>query len=301
MDTSNFNILTFDGGGIRGSLSIDIFSRIVDRREDVLRDTDFIGGTSTGSLIALGLAYGVSPREIKELYSFENSKFIFGDKHSEMLRPKYDNNNLREVLLKIFPEDLRLKDLEKMVLIPSLYIGDRNEPWRPIFYNNMPNSLTSEYNVIDVALESSAAPVFFPAHNRHIDGGIVAADPSLACIVYALDSSLGIGLDDIRLLSMGTGFENNYISDDTTTWGAIDWMVNKNPNFPILSITLAGNSLVSQYFSQKLLKDNYYRLDPKLGRGVSMDDYDSLPYLDSLGQNYNLEHVLNWIGMKWLI
>ncbi|GAA0235572.1 patatin-like phospholipase family protein [Metaclostridioides mangenotii] len=299
METSNFNILTFDGGGIRGALSIDIFVKILDRRDDVLKNTDLIGGTSTGSLIALGLAYGVSPIEIKELYSIENSKFIFGDKHSEMLRPKYDNDNLKEVLLRIFPEDLKLRDLEKMVLIPSLYIGDRNEPWRPIFYNNLPNSLTSEFNVVDVALASSAAPVFFPAYNRHIDGGIIAADPSLACIVYALDSCMEVRLDDIRLLSIGTGFEHNSISDDTTTWGAIDWMVNKDPSLPILSITLAGNSLVSQYFSQKLLKDNYYRLDPKLGKNIPMDDCASLPYLNSLGENYNIEHVLSWLGMKW--
>jgi patatin-like phospholipase/acyl hydrolase len=299
METSDFNILTFDGGGIRGALSIDIFAKIVDRRDDVLKNTDLIGGTSTGSLIALGLAYGVSPIEIKELYSIENSKFIFGDKHSEMLRPKYDNDNLKEVLLRIFPEDLKLRDLEKMVLIPSLYIGDRNEPWRPIFYNNLPNSLTSEFNVVDVALASSAAPVFFPAYNRHIDGGIIAADPSLACIVYALDSCMEVRLDDIRLLSIGTGFEHNSISDDTTTWGAIDWMVNKDPSLPILSITLEGNSLVSQYFSQKLLKDNYYRIDPKLGKNIPMDDCASLPYLNSLGENYNIEHVLSWLGMKW--
>jgi len=73
METSDFNILTFDGGGIRGALSIDIFSRIAEIRDDILTNTDLIGGTSTGSLIALGLAYGVSPIEIKELYSIENS------------------------------------------------------------------------------------------------------------------------------------------------------------------------------------------------------------------------------------
>ncbi|MGO0916601.1 hypothetical protein ACTPEM_26850, partial [Clostridioides difficile] len=42
-----------------------------------------------------------------------------------------------------------------------------------------------------------------------------------------------------------------------TEWGAIDWIINKEPDLPIISITLEGNSQMSQLFSQKLLGDNY--------------------------------------------
>lgn len=299
VNEKKFRILSFDGGGIRGALSVSILDHILKYHYDLLENTDLIGGTSTGALIALGLAYGLDIEEVRNLYSYENGKFIFSDKHSEVLRPKYDNDNLKKVLLDVFPKNLKLGDLKKMVMIPSLYIGDRDEPWRPIFYNNMPNSLTADYNVVDVALQSSAAPVYFPSYNRHIDGGIIAADPSLACLVYTLDMNEETHLDDIKLLSIGTGFDNNSITGDTTDWGAVEWMINKEPSLPILSITLAGNSLVSQSFSQKLLKDNYYRIDPKLEQNVAMDDYESLDYLISVGDNYYIGHVLNWLGMKW--
>ncbi len=71
MKNSNFNILAFDGGGLKGALSISILERIVKEYPNLLNNINMFGGTSTGSLIALGLAYGVSPKEIK---SFTQSK-----------------------------------------------------------------------------------------------------------------------------------------------------------------------------------------------------------------------------------
>ena len=254
------------------------------------------GGTSTGSLIALGLAYGVSPKEIKELYSIENSKYIFNKSYAEILRPKYENKNLKEVLLSIFPEELELKDLNKLVMIPSFYIGNEENAWKPVFYNNMPNSFTKTSKVVDVAMASSAAPVFFPTYNHHVDGGIIATDPSLACIIHAIDS--GFKLKNTRLFSIGTGYVYNSIKADTTEWGAIDWIINKEPDLPIISITLEGNSQMSQLFSQKLLGDNYYRLNPKMEKDVAMDDCDALEYLMSLGENCDIKDAFGWIKKK---
>lgn len=299
MSDSTFNIINFDGGGLRGLLSISLFERLQNEFPDILRHTNMLGGTSTGSLIALGLAYGVSPREIKELYSVENSTRIFSKAYSEMLRPKYNNNNLKEILLSIFPKNLRLKDLGKLVVIPTLYIGDETSEWKPIFYNNLPDSPTENARVVDVAMCSSAAPVLFPSYNCHIDGGIVASDPSLATIVYALDQHLGKDLNNIRLLSIGTGYLYNSIKQDTTSWGAIDWIISKEPSFPIISVTLEGNSQTSQLFSKMLLDDNYNRLNPRMNRDIGMDDISSLEYLKNLGEDYNIDETVKWIGAKW--
>ncbi|OJT78674.1 patatin [Clostridioides difficile] len=293
---SNFNILAFDGGGLKGALSISILERIVKEYPNLLNNINMFGGTSTGSLIALGLAYGVSPKEIKELYSIENSKYIFNKSYAEILRPKYENKNLKEVLLSIFPEELELKDLNKLVMIPSFYIGNEENAWKPVFYNNMPNSFTKTSKVVDVAMASSAAPVFFPTYNRHVDGGIIATDPSLACIIHAIDS--GFRLKNTRLFSIGTGYVYNSIKADTTEWGAIDWIINKEPDLPIISITLEGNSQMSQLFSQKLLGDNYYRLNPKMEKDVAMDDCDALEYLMSLGENCDIKDAFGWIKKK---
>ena len=57
-DINNFNILAFDGGGIRGAISISILNRIQEHYPSILDKMSLIGGTSTGSFIAIGIAYG---------------------------------------------------------------------------------------------------------------------------------------------------------------------------------------------------------------------------------------------------
>lgn len=299
MEDSTFNILAFDGGGLKGTLSISILERIQKDFSEIVRTTNMIGGTSTGSLIALALAYGVSSSKIKELYSIKNSKYIFDKSYSEMIRPKYNSKHLKEVLLEIFPESLKLKDLGKLVVVPSFYIGSETSSWKPIFYNNIPNSDTEDARVVDVAMSSSAAPVFFPTYNNHIDGGIIATDPSLSCVLYAMGKELSKKSSNIRLLSIGTGYNYNSIKEDTTSWGAIDWIISKDPDLPIISITLEGNSQTSQIFSKKLLEDNYFRINPKIDKDIAMDNYDEIEYLTEVGKSCDLGETFKWLNERW--
>ena len=74
---STFNIISFDGGGIRGALSIKLLEKIKTLNPNIVKNANMISGTSTGSLIALGLAYGISAEEISNLYSKENLEYIF--------------------------------------------------------------------------------------------------------------------------------------------------------------------------------------------------------------------------------
>lgn len=296
---STFNILSFDGGGLRGTLSIHLLKKLQNLSPNIIKTTNMISGTSTGSLIALGLAYGLSAEEISNLYSKENIEYIFDKSYSQIARPKYDNDHLKEVLLRIFPENLKLKDLGKLVIIPAFYLGDENNSWKAMFYNNIPNSPTEDFRVVDVAMASSAAPVFFPTYERNIDGGIIATDPSLASIVYSIDKTLGKSMENIRLLSFGTGYYYNSIKQDTSNWGAIDWVVSKDPDLPIISVTLEGNAQVSQIFSKKLLQDNYYRLNPRMNRDISMDDVKAVDYLTKLAKEYDMKECVSWINDKW--
>lgn len=296
---STFNILSFDGGGIRGTLSISLLEKIKTLNPDIIKNTNMISGTSTGSLIALGLAYGISVEEISNLYCKENLEYIFDKSYSIISKPKYENKHLKEVLLSVFPENLKLRDLGKLVIIPSFYLGDNNNSWRAMFYNNIPNSSTEDFRVIDVAMASSAAPVFFQSYESHIDGGIIATDPSLASIIYSIDKDLGKKIKNIRLLSFGTGYYYNSIKEDTSEWGAIDWVTSKDPDLPIITVTLEGISQVSQIFSKKLLDDNYYKINPKMDRYIAMDDVKELQYLKELANEYDITECINWINNKW--
>jgi patatin-like phospholipase/acyl hydrolase len=74
----NYRILSLDGGGIRGLLSAVILERLERLAPGWLDQVDLIAGTSTGGILALGLAHGVQPAELRKLY-FEKGKKIFDD------------------------------------------------------------------------------------------------------------------------------------------------------------------------------------------------------------------------------
>ena len=70
-------ILALDGGGVRGLITLGILQRIEDQLKQrspnpeafrLCQYFDLIAGTSTGSIIATGLALGWSVAEIKAFY-----------------------------------------------------------------------------------------------------------------------------------------------------------------------------------------------------------------------------------------
>ena len=258
--------------------------------------------TKVGDYYMPNLVLEKEEKIILNKYGRLRLKFLKENKKAEytiMFMNGILNNHLKEILLSVFPENLKLKDLGKLVVIPTFYIGNEYNSWKAIFYNNLPNSETEDYRVVDVAMASSAAPVFFPSYDCHIDGGIIATDPSLASIIYAIDEELGKRMDQIRLLSFGTGYCYNSIKEDTSKWGAIDWVISKDPDLPIISVTLEGNAQLSQIFSKKLLDSNYYRVNPKMDKDISMDDTKSMDYLLELAEEYNIKDSINWINNKW--
>jgi predicted acylesterase/phospholipase RssA len=70
MTEASYRILACDGGGIFGVITAKLLQNL-DRR--VLDNIDLLAGTSTGSIIALGLASGVSIDTIFDLYSSEQA------------------------------------------------------------------------------------------------------------------------------------------------------------------------------------------------------------------------------------
>jgi len=68
-------ILALDGGGIRGILTLQFLQVIESRIKERFGDNtllcdyfDLIGGTSTGSIIAAGLACGMTVDDLQKLY-----------------------------------------------------------------------------------------------------------------------------------------------------------------------------------------------------------------------------------------
>src|SRR5262249_51891310 len=123
----NYRIIALDGGGIRGVVTAVLLDRLQQRYANLLNPTGSItlfAGTSTGGILALGLAADMTPAQMRDLYVV-NGKSIFD---ATWLRDiadvggiagaKYDNTNLKAVLGQTFA-GATLGSLKHRVLISS--------------------------------------------------------------------------------------------------------------------------------------------------------------------------------------
>jgi len=254
----------------------------------------------------MGLAEGLSPPQIRDLYVV-NGKSIFD---STWLRDivdigglagaKYDNGNLKHVLQQIF-SGKRLDDLKRRVLIASFQLdNEASDPakrsWKPKFFHNFPGpDSDGAALVVDVAMETSAAPTYFPSYNGYIDGGVIANNPSMAALAQALDSRnqppYRAALNDIVLLSVGTGISLQYIQGRDLDWGEAQWIK------PILSLMMDGSVGVADFQCKQLLGPHYERLEPvfPLGTTIGYDEVDRIVDLLDLARSVDLTHTLAWL------
>lgn len=294
-----FKILSFDGGGVRGALSSRLLKRIVETYPNLLEQVDMVAGTSTGSLIALALAYGKSPTFIDELYDFKNIKYIFSPSYINLFRPKYNNTHLQILLEEVFPKSLTLAHLNKYVFVPSFYLKNNNNMgYAPVFFNNLVNNPTIKETVINVALASSAAPTYFPSHNSFIDGGVIANSPTAAPVLYTkslFDSTYAFS--DFRLLSIGTGDYPTSIQHNTKRWGIMQWSFNPSiyPHTPLLGLLVNDPAQLETTYSKQLLKFNFFRLNPRLPHKIELDKYKFVPELKKIADETDLTDTFKFI------
>ncbi|MEA3277635.1 MAG: patatin-like phospholipase family protein [Pseudomonadota bacterium] len=220
-------ILSLDGGGIRGALTLGYLERF----EAILRTRfsnpglklceyfDLIGGTSTGAIIASGLAIGMDASTIKRFY-LDIGERVFAKRKLLKWEAWYDAEPLKQALESVFG-DRTLGD-------PSIRTGlcivtkraDTGSLW-PLF--NHPRGKFYEANkdflLREVVRASTAVPTLFQPEEIEVspgisgvfvDGGVsLAKNPSLQLFLIATLSGYNfnwpIGEDRLLLVSLGTG------------------------------------------------------------------------------------------------
>ncbi len=298
-----YRILSLDGGGIRGLLSAMLLERIENGYPGFLSQIDLIAGTSTGGLLALGLAAGKSPHEARKLY--ENcGKKVFADNLWDEIRDlgtligaDYSLEPLREVLQDQFGR-MRLDDLGKKVLISAFDLdnkayGDGNvRSWKPKFFHNFPGDDTDgERLAVDVGLYTSAAPTYFPVVDGFIDGGVVAGNPSVCALAQALHPHTGgQKLEDIILISVGTGHNPRFLETQDGDWGLVQWAPH------MINLMFEGSSGLADYQCRQLLGERYFRLNPLLPIPIGMDRVDQIPALRRIAAQQPLVETVEWVS-----
>ena len=304
-------ILSIDGGGVRGIFVAEILA-MLSQKKDILAGVDIIAGTSTGALIALCLANGYTPEQISTFYA-EFSKGLFSSHAGFLsdidLRAKYQNDGLKKILeKKIFSPELKFSDLKIPVIIPTFKLYKKSaKNWSPVVFDTFDEDKAEKLSVVDIALRATAAPGFFPSYQGYIDGGVIANNPSMVALSGAIDKEKwGFDVNDVSLLSIGTGKNPGYIERDVN-WGLGEWVVHTprpnppTPSHPLISILWDAVSVIPHEQCGNILQQRYKRVNPTLGKIVSLDDWEKIDYLKKKASDFPKECPDDWESLEEFI
>jgi patatin-like phospholipase/acyl hydrolase len=275
-----FRILSIDGGGIRGLIAARVIARLEElisaeaKEERRLADCfQMFAGTSTGGLLALGLtvpdpADPTRPRlsgsDLVDLYLNEGPR-IFGDTLHKLLSlggwiaPKHSEARLERALRERFG-DARLGAALRELIVTSY---DMSEPG-PHFFKRWRARQSADRDVamVDVGLATSAAPTYFPsrglAGRALVDGGLFAANPSVAAMVEALkrrdEEPRDLSAGELLLVSLGTGqHETGHPQSRVRRWGRIGWILPRRQDPALIAAFLDGQSDAADHWAEILL------------------------------------------------
>jgi hypothetical protein len=230
-------ILSIDGGGVRGVVALAFVERFeallaakAGRAIRLCDYFDFIGGTSTGAIVATGLALGYSAAEIRDFY-FRLAPRIFRKPFFRLpfWQAKFDAEALRREITGILGD----RSLDSTGLQTGLGVMlkriDAGGAW--ILTNNPRSKYwdapsdgsfigNRHYSLANIVRASTAAPHYFNPQEipivegappaLFVDGGLTPHnDPSLALLLATVMPchriGWSLGADKLTVVSVGTG------------------------------------------------------------------------------------------------
>lgn len=292
-------VLCLDGGGIKGVVLVTqlmTLEKLTGRR--TLDNFDWIAGTSTGGILASGLAAGISLREMMNIY-FQVKDKVFG-----LTRP-FSDKKLVEKLRDILGDKV-MNDLQTCKLLITGTLCDKAPVKLHLFRNypepsalvrpDVPSERTPpiathmEQIVWQAARSSGAAPTYFEKFDRFMDGGLVANNPTLDTLTEIFERNLALKQegrqDEVTnisvVVSLGCGMQPVEDLDVDVVWpdDPVEFANNMLGIVKILNIlasqtTNPDNSVVDRARAWcSMINVPYYRFSPTLHQNVDLATKD---------------------------
>lgn len=287
-------IIAVDGGGIRGVIPSLLLRSL---GNDTIMRADLFAGTSTGSLIAVGLAAEIGIDKITDTYLDPAAcRTIFTPYQrlapgiGELFVPRYTGAGLRRIIESCAPHTT-LGALRHHVIAPTFLLdggSGRRPEWHATAFHNLPGDVGlggyADAPLVDAIMASSAAPMYFPPHSYagklFADGGIMAQNPAMVALSAATRAGLvgdgGVAFDQVSILSLGTGRnESSYPPRGGGTflppYGLLGWSWPRprgrtTPALPLTDAVFDGVAELTHYQVESIVGTaNYRRAQLDLG------------------------------------
>lgn len=290
----NIRILSLDGGGVRGAYSAAVLAA-VEKRSNIplVKCFDLITGTSTGGILAIGLALGKSATDLVGFYKKE-AKSIFPPtgvlggiaRNLKLLvaGPKYESEQLREALARYF-DGHQLGEARTRLVITS-YNASRDGAHLFKTYHHKDLDRHYMLSATDIALATAAAPLFFEGTELplgddgedqiFLDGGIWANSPTIVGITEAV-RYMNAQISEIHMLSVGTGYKPFKITKKQVEGGVTQW------GFALKDLLLGAQQASAVGTAKTILGDRFKRIQKIFEKDVKMDDPDAVDEMIKFG------------------
>lgn len=297
--TGPHKLLACDGGGIRGIMSIEILAQIeaelrktTGKPDFVLADYfDYVGGTSTGAIIATLIALGFSIDKARDFYIKSGAEMFQPAKLWERLHTKFKDDNLTAMLKDVAGESTTLgSDKLRTLLMIVLRNATTDSPW-PISSNP-----SAKYNDLakrgaqsnlhlplwQLVRASTAAPTYFPPEVVDIgggqefifvDGGVTMYNnPAFHLFLMATTEPYRLcwpaGEDHMLLVSIGTGASANANKDLSTAEMNLIYNASHIPS-ALMAAALHEQDFLCRIFGRCLAGDPLDReVGDVIGKGI---------------------------------
>ena len=286
---SRVRILSIDGGGVKGAYSAAVLAHIEKQSPiPILECFDLITGTSTGGILAIGLALGIKAADLCKLYKDRAEDiFPYSGVLAGWLGVKHDSEKLKSVLDQYFGN--RSFGEAKTRLVVTAYNGSSDNPHLFKTYHHPDLDRHYNFSAAEIALATAAAPTYFAAKQLplgnageaqvFLDGGVWANAPTLVGITEAV-RYMDATLADINMLSIGTGYKPFTISKKLMSGGKLTWVTGGLIEF------LLGAQQASAVGTAKTLlsDDRFVRIQKVLDEDIKMDDAKKVGQMIEFGK-----------------
>jgi predicted acylesterase/phospholipase RssA len=290
-------ILTIDGGGVRGIIPATLLAALESATGRPTRETfEFIAGTSTGAVLAAGVAAGIPAARLVSLYARRSDEVFRRIPVISTLRRVLRGDVYHTAVLNALvreelgaeARDWRLNDAPVDLLITAKRLQD-GMPWYFVRDNPVNSCRAGAVRLSDAVTASAAAPTYFrpwpiAGIGELIDGGIgVAGNPVYQACVEAFHYTDAYQPADTLIVSLGTGklLERQR---PTWLWSWLGWLLSELLRSPAEQQT----ELVHRHWPEA----PFYRLDLELEREIGLDAVDQVGELRAHGER--LAGAVDW-------
>jgi len=291
------HMLTIDGGGVRGIIPAVLLAALERATGRPTRETfDFVAGTSTGAVLAAGIAAGIPAERLVELYAkrsrevFRSIPLLSGIRRL-LTGTMYETAMLHALVrdeLGQGARDWTLNEAPIDLLITAKRLVD-GMPWYFVRDSPANSCRAGGFRLADAVTASAAAPTYFKAWSMApigelIDGGIgVAGNPVYQACVEAFNYTHAYEPAETLVVSLGTG---KLLRRDRPgwLWPWLGWLLAELLRSPAEQQT----ELVHRHYPTT----PFYRLDLALEREMGLDAVNRLDELRAAGER--LAAVVDW-------